>query len=164
MTHRNGILKQLPIFGMSEVWTQRSHTKGQEVISWKQMWQNMDFQRTGYYDLCIWRIKELWKNHWIWATEDSQGNTIRCMYLEFGRILLYSSMIELMDQKTWKLNPKRKHIQTVCTLTSCTMKWKNLWRKVGDIPQDVLKLLSEDTHQLMIQLINNIHVTGEWLP
>jgi hypothetical protein len=37
------------------------------------------------------------------------------MYLIFGRIILYSSTIELMEQKTRKLNPKRKQIQTRCT-------------------------------------------------
>jgi len=30
----------------------------------------MDFQSTGYFDSCTWR------NHGIWATEDSQVNTI----------------------------------------------------------------------------------------
>ena len=34
-------------------------------------------------------------------------------------------------------------------------------KEKGDILQDELKLLSEDSLQLMKQLINNIHETGE---
>jgi len=56
---------------------------------------------------------------------------IRRMYLKFGRIILHSSTIELMDKKTWRLNPKRKQIQTGRTLTSWTRKWKKSMKESG---------------------------------
>lgn len=37
-------------------------------------------------------------------------------------------------------------------------------KEVEDIHQDILKLLEENTLQLMTQPINNIHENGEWLP
>jgi hypothetical protein len=74
----------------------------------------MGFQ-TRRYDLMYMKTKEKrWKeNHGIQNTGiiDSQGNIIgetRDKYFEFIRIILQSSTINLINQKTEKLNLKRK--------------------------------------------------------
>jgi hypothetical protein len=65
------------------------------------------------------------------GNEDSEGNIIadRDKYQIFGRIILQSSMTELINQKIQKLKLKRKWMKTRKVLIFCTAKWKKLSRR-----------------------------------
>jgi hypothetical protein len=63
--------------------------------------------------------------------EDCKGNLIVDVrqVLKFGRIILQSTMMDLIDQKTWKLNLKRRWMQMRKALIYCKVKWKKLSRR-----------------------------------
>jgi hypothetical protein len=90
----------------------------------------IEFQRIGRYVLTYMKKKELgWKEkHGI---EEPEWNIIisQRKYCKFGRIILQSFTIEVIDQNTLKSNLKRKKMKTRVARIFCKVKWNKLSRR-----------------------------------
>jgi hypothetical protein len=135
-----------------------------------------ELQRTGRYNLMYRKAKELnWKdNNGIRTVgfEDSQGNII----VDQKQVLkIWESFVaELYDRanrpENLNVEPEEEVVadhkgpHILRSEVEKAIKEMRDKKATGDddVPVEVLKLLGEDGLNLMTQLINNLHESGEW--